>query len=1012
MQIIGIVKDATGAIIGEGPLTSILNASVSRVLDGAGEVSVTVPLADARVTDLVQAERQITLRVYPGTTTDTTVVGRLEYTGCTFTASSEAVGHPADDAFDFDFNTYWQASAGQPQWAQVTFPTAQTVRGYTLARPSGATNGLPVNFTFEYWDGAAWQVADTRTGVTWSDTKHDYDLASPVTASEFRLNITSTILGANPKLNTLDITGDAPAESADSRDVGTGIIRALSGQVDSGNLTLTLSGPDELDLLKRENTLLNRLFTNVDTTDALDTLIALAAGWTIDHTGVTGTLYAKFDGVSVLKAIQDIAVQTGYHFRYAGGKAVTFGALADASGKRILQAGHALPQEAYSNTDVLFIERLTWDERSDEIANWIVPLGKGEGEASITLARSTRPGLLTEAFEVAPTNRVGLNYDYGVPTLIMSKYSQRFQIDAETVITYSQLNLYKIGAPTGTLTLRVETDNAGKASGNLVHANATATFDEADLPTSGAWITFNFAGSFTLSATTDYHLVISTSRAASGTNISMINVAEGYASGALWAFRASDSTWLDLTPYDALFRVFGSSGATAIQSTTGPDGKLVYYIKDDTSIAAYGQNERVVVFEGIAAQDNTEEGVIDAANQLYDAAAAWMADHLAPVVTYGCSVRNVRTNLLPGQTIPLVYRGLVYDTDGLTPIAFKDINTTLYITRVTENFSPSGDSTDLELSNVQRVKTSVAAQVASVLESSTIRAVASDPRIGYDPSTAGGRLSLTSATPVTTTDVTAATVLYYTPYKHNWITLWNNYRWMPYIFAEIPIALDGLAANTNFDVFAYDYNGVVVLETVAWANATTRATALVLQDGVYVKTGALTHKYLGTFRTTATAGQCEDSDAKRYVANYYNRVPRILHIQDNTSSWTYTTANTWRQARATASNKVEVVACDGASNLLHLTAHGAFRKDTASGLAAIGIGEDVTNADSASLNLTGRHNYTDTDLQMPLSALLEKYTPQGYHAYNWLEWVFNNGATFYGSSAGIRTHGLHGWIEA
>ncbi len=896
MQIWADVKSSAGVILGEGPLTNISAASVSRVLDGAGTVSITVPVGDPRVIDLVQNERQITIHApYPSDDADGIVVGRLEYTGCTFSASGADASHPADDAFDFDLATYWQAAAGSPQWVQVTFTADQTVRGYTIARPSGATSGLPVNFTFQYWDGAAWQVADTQAGVTWTDTKHDYVLASAVTSAEFRLNITATIFGGNPKVNTLDITGDAPAVSLNDREVGTGIIRNLQGSLEGGAYNLTLSGPDELDSLKRVNTLLNRLYTNVDTGDALDDLIALAAGWSIDYTGITGTLYAKFDGVSVLKAIQDIATQTGYHFRLNSSQAVKFGALADDSGKRILQAGHALPQEAYANEDVLFIERLTWDERSDEIANWIVPLGKGEGEASITLARATRTGSLVEE---------NTNYIGNGAGLIDSTYktAQSFQLGATATINQAAIGLFRSGTGTSfeTFTLRVETDSGGNPSGTLVDEGAVAILPESGITNSTAWYTFVFNGGFTLLDSTTYWLVLTTS----GSNTPAAwEIGQAYTSGAPKQY--DGTSWSGLGVNDLTFRLYAGDADTTIYSVTGPDGKPIYLLKNDASIAAYGQNERVVVFEGIAAQDNTDAAVIATADQLKEAALAWMADHLSPVVTYGCSVRNVRTNLLPGQTIPLVYRGLVYDTDGLTPIAFKDINDTFYITRVTENFSPNGDSTDLELSNVQRVKTSVAAQVASVLESSTIRAVASDPRIGYDPSTAGGRLTLTSATPVTTADVTAATVLYYTPFKHNWLTLWNNYRWMPYVFAEIPIALDGLAANTNFDVFAYDYNGVVVLETVAWTNATTRATALALQDGVYVKTGALTHKYLGTFRTTATAGQCEDSLVKRYVWNNYNRLWRRLFVVDTTNH-SYNSA-TWRQWNATSGNMVKFV---------------------------------------------------------------------------------------------------------
>src|SRR5574337_954655 len=48
----------------------------------------------------------------------------------------------------------------------------------------------------------------------------------------------------------------------------------------------------------------------------------------------------------------------------------------------------------------------------------------------------------------------------------------------------------------------------------------------------------------------------------------------------------------------------------------------------------------------------------------------------------------------------------------------------------------------------------------------------------------GGRLTLTSGTPVTTSDVTGATTVYYTPYLHNLIPLWDGQNWAPVEFSE------------------------------------------------------------------------------------------------------------------------------------------------------------------------------------------------------------------------------------
>jgi len=157
----------------------------------------------------------------------------------------------------------------------------------------------------------------------------------------------------------------------------------------------------------------------------------------------------------------------------------------------------------------------------------------------------------------------------------------------------------------------------------------------------------------------------------------------------------------------------------------------------------------------------------------------------------------------------------------------------------------------------------------------------------------GGRLTLTSGTPVTTSDVTAATSVYYTPYVGNKISLYNGWEWIFHEFSELSLSLSGYTADTNYDIFVYNNGGVLTLESVAWASATARVTNIVRVDGVYVKNGDSTRRYLGTIRTTSTTGQCEDSGGKRYCWNYYNRLPRTL-LKEQLTQWHTYNSITWR----------------------------------------------------------------------------------------------------------------------
>lgn len=227
----------------------------------------------------------------------------------------------------------------------------------------------------------------------------------------------------------------------------------------------------------------------------------------------------------------------------------------------------------------------------------------------------------------------------------------------------------------------------------------------------------------------------------------------------------------------------------------------------------------------------------------------------------------------------------------------------------------------------------------------------------------GGRLTLTSGTAVTTSDVTGATTVYYTPgIAGSEIEVFNGYFWVEIPFAEVSAAVPSTVYRM-FDIFAYDNAGALAIETLNWSqssgsitgatNATpivitsnghglsngdvvyitgvggntaangvwtisgvaantfnlnssagsgaytsggtwvrlneTRATALAVQNGVYVKNGATTRTYLGTGMTTSTSGETADSSTARLLWNYFNRVARPVSVTSGTSH-TYTTA--------------------------------------------------------------------------------------------------------------------------
>lgn len=245
-----------------------------------------------------------------------------------------------------------------------------------------------------------------------------------------------------------------------------------------------------------------------------------------------------------------------------------------------------------------------------------------------------------------------------------------------------------------------------------------------------------------------------------------------------------------------------------------------------------------------------------------------------------------------------------------------------------------------------------------------------------------GRLTLTSGTAVTTSDVTAAETLYYTPFRGNTIALFDGTNWKQYAISELSI--DVPDATQMNDVFVYDNAGTVSLELTAWTNDTTRATALTTQNGVLVKTGALTRRYVGSFySTTAGNGQTEDSIAKRYVWNYYHRQLRQMRVVEATNSWSYATA-TIRQANGAAANQLDMV-IGVSEDVVRAEVIAFFQNDTINGGGAVGIGLDSTTANATGVLAGFGLQQVAATGTAQVSARWAGFPSVGKHTLVWLE---------------------------
>lgn len=205
-------------------------------------------------------------------------------------------------------------------------------------------------------------------------------------------------------------------ERTAKRLLGTGIVRSRRFSASSGDTGLTISGPDELDDLTRKSVLLALEFDDeaigdiVNGTGGFTGLLDLVTGWSATVTA-TGNHYARFDGMSILKALQELVEAKGTHFRLSGATAIEVGDFGTDNGLVLVQAESYIP-EMDSNDTIGLIEDITITEDGKDVIDFIVALGAGDGETRLDLSLSDRSIVGGADYDIQSDTFNGKTYYY------------------------------------------------------------------------------------------------------------------------------------------------------------------------------------------------------------------------------------------------------------------------------------------------------------------------------------------------------------------------------------------------------------------------------------------------------------------------------------------------------------------------------------------------------------------------------------------------------------------------
>lgn len=239
--------------------------------------------------------------------------------------------------------------------------------------------------------------------------------------SPFRVDIldaSNAVIGDGPLANVirlsdvrkLDQTGtlkfEIPAEDERAALIEAGVKFDVYDEVDGylgrylymskqfsggrGNAKLQVSAWDQMRELSLEFAAFNRDYQDDPVSDIINALVALVSGWSATIDAGLGSATISYNGESVLKAIDMLRDQIGVHMRLGDTLSeLEVGTFGVASGVRAINLRGQVQSEFAGATEIAIIDSIRRTEDIDEIANYIIPLGAGDGVGQLTIQGAT-----------------------------------------------------------------------------------------------------------------------------------------------------------------------------------------------------------------------------------------------------------------------------------------------------------------------------------------------------------------------------------------------------------------------------------------------------------------------------------------------------------------------------------------------------------------------------------------------------------------------------------------------
>ena len=176
-------------------------------------------------------------------------------------------------------------------------------------------------------------------------------------------------------------------------------------------------------------------------------------------------------------------------------------------------------------------------------------------------------------------------------------------------------------------------------------------------------------------------------------------------------------------------RGIGAGDLYDVYSTT-KNGETIYYIKDLTSIAAYGQIEATMIYKNLVPIANNASDLLACRNAIFDAGIADMQRMKDPQSTYRLTLKKPRQTIRPGDRLRVVYQGVVElekEYAGDTKLTYIDVDDEFWVMTVDERISGDTITLTLDVSTIDRHQMDEVDTIVGAIEEQRIRSVAVQP---------------------------------------------------------------------------------------------------------------------------------------------------------------------------------------------------------------------------------------------------------------------------------------------